>query len=145
MSLSARRDGVTSPDHREQLPTRSQLERRAYRGLSDMRTEFQRTMSEPRRAGRRAAWWPAVVELEEVLDAVTATSIEIGQGAPAPRPEAVAQLTAVLDGVADSVQAGVQPAEVTNLPADEPLRPVTDTVRSVLHVIASPRWAGPRP
>ena len=65
-------DGAVRPDQRERLPTRSQLERRAYRGLSDMRTEFQRTMSEPRPVRRRAvAWWPTVVQLEEVLDAVT--------------------------------------------------------------------------
>ena len=133
-------DAASQADQRERLPTRSQLERQAYRSLSDMRTEFQRTLSEPRAVRRcAAAWWPAVVELEEVLDAVTATAIAISHGVPAPRREAVAQLTAVLDAVADSVQAGVPPAEVTGLPADEPLRPVTDAVRTVLRVIASPR------
>jgi uncharacterized membrane protein YccC len=133
-------DRAGRPDQREQLPNRSQLERRAYRSLSDVRTEFQRTMSEPRPVRRRAAaWWPALVELEEVLDAVTATAIEIDQGAPAPGPEAVAQLTAVLAGVADSVQAGVKPAEVTSLPADARLRPVTLAVATTLRVIAGPR------
>ena len=34
---------------------------------------------------------------------------------------------------------GVPPVEVTSLPTDEPLRPVTDTVRTALRVIASPR------
>lgn len=140
ITAQASPDGAVRPDQREALPTRSQLERQAYRSLSDMRTEFQRTMSEPRPVRHQAiAWWPAVVQLEEVLDAVTATEIDISQGAPAPRPEAVAQLTAVLGAVAGSVQAGVRPVEVTSLPADEALRQVTDAVRTVLRVIASPR------
>jgi uncharacterized membrane protein YccC len=131
-------DGAARPDHRERLPTRSRLQRRAYRALSDMRTEFQRTMSEPRPVSRRAAaWWPALVELEEVADAVTATTIAMAQGAPAPRPEAVAQLTNVLDEVAGAVRAGAPPAGGDSMPSDAALRPVTDAVRSVLDVIAS--------
>jgi hypothetical protein len=131
---------ASRPGEQGQLPTRSQLERRAYRSLSDVRTEFQRTMSEPRLVRRRAAAsWPALVELEEVLDAVTATAIAIDQGAPAPLPEAVAQLTAILGRVADSVQARVPPAEVTSLPADVPLRPVTQAVGTTLRVMAGPR------
>ena len=55
-----------------------------------MRTEFQRTMSEPPPVSRQArAWWPAVAELEEVADAVTALSVAMCRGATAPRQEAV--------------------------------------------------------
>ena len=50
----------------------SLLRRRAFRALSNMRAEFQRTMSEPTAVSRRAsAWWPVLVGLEEVMDAVT--------------------------------------------------------------------------
>jgi uncharacterized membrane protein YccC len=133
-------DGQARHDQRERLPARSRLQRQAYRSLADMRTEFQRTMSEPRPVSRRAVtWWPALVELEEVADTVTATAIAVSQGAPAPRPEAVAQLAAELDKVADAVAAGIPPAGGASLPSDGPLRPVTDAVRGVLDVIARPR------
>ena len=40
----------------------SLLRRRAFRALSNLRTEFQRTMSEPTAVSRRAsAWWPVLV------------------------------------------------------------------------------------
>jgi hypothetical protein len=104
-----------------------------------MRTEFQRTMSEPPPVSRQArAWWPAVAELEEVADAVTALSVAMCRGAPAPRPEAVLQLAAALDAIADAVKAGVMPSGATSLPSDPALRPVTDAVHAVLGVIASP-------
>src|SRR6185437_9500819 len=64
---------------------RSRLRRGTYRALSNLRAEFQRTMSEPAPVSRRAtAWWPAVVALEEVMDVVTASAVAIGQGAPVP-------------------------------------------------------------
>jgi uncharacterized membrane protein YccC len=122
------------------LPTRSRLQRSAYRALSDMRTEFERTMSEPPPASRRAAaWWPALAELEQVADAVTAKSVDMGRGIPPPRPAAVMQLTAALDEVAKTVRTGVAASGAIGLPADQALAPVTDAVRAVLGVIASPR------
>ena len=122
------------------LPARSRLQRNAYRSLSDMRTEFQRTMSEPPPVSRQAtAWWPALAELEEVADAVTASTVAMCRGAPAPRPEAVTELMAAIDTVAEAIKTGVRPSEPATLPSDETLAPVTDAVRSVLGVIASPR------
>ena len=104
---------------------RSLLRRKACRALADLRAEYQRAMSEPRAASRRAsAWWPAVVGLEEVIDAVTATAVHISRGAPAPSADAVHQLTAVLDAVADAIDAGVPPPRAGELPADEALKPV---------------------
>lgn len=126
------------------LPQRSRLRRRAYRSLSDLRTEFERTMSEPPAASRRAtAWYPALVGLEELVDAVTATAVSITHGAPAPSPGAVRQVTAALDAVAGAVQAGVAPP-AAELPSDEALRPVTEAVRSVLSVLARPAQAAGR-
>jgi uncharacterized membrane protein YccC len=47
---------------------RSRLRRKVGRSLSDLRAEYQRTMSEPPAISRRAsAWWPAIVGLEEVM------------------------------------------------------------------------------
>ena len=114
--------------------------RQAYWALSDMRAEFQRCMSEPAAISRTAAaWWPAAVALEEVVDAVTAEAVAIRHGEPAPETGAVHQLTAALDAMADSVKAGTPPRP-TELPSDPPLQPVIDAVRAVLAILArSPR------
>jgi uncharacterized membrane protein YccC len=112
---------------------RSRLRRHAYQSLSDLRTEYQRTMSEPAAISRRAsAWWPAVAGLEELMDAVTTTAVAIGGGAPAPSPAAVRQLTGTLRATADAIASGNAPAGTPDLPDDEALTPVTDAVRSVL-------------
>jgi hypothetical protein len=98
-------------------------------------------MSEPAAVSRRAsAWWPAIVALDEVADAATATGVAIRHGAPAPSPDAVHQLTATLYAVADAIDAGVPP-RASRLPDDEALKPVTDAVRPVLSVLGS----GPQP
>jgi uncharacterized membrane protein YccC len=121
---------------------RSLLRRKASRALADLRAEYQRAMSEPRAVSRRAsAWWPAIVGLEEVIDAVSATAVEISRGAPAPSADAVHQLTAVLDAVADAIDAGVPPPRAGELPADEALKPVIHAARPVLDLLAP----GPQP
>jgi len=128
------------------LPNRIRLRRQARRGLSDLRAEFERTMSEPRAVSRQAtSWWPALVGLDEVMDAVTATAVAIEHGAPAPSPGAVAQLAGALDSVATAVQAGVPPSSPPELPPEEPLQPVTEAVRAVLGVLASPKGWAPEP
>jgi uncharacterized membrane protein YccC len=112
---------------------RSRLRRGAYRSLSNLRAEFQRMMSEPPAVSRRAtAWWPAMVALEEVMDAVTATVVAIGQGAPAPAAASVHALTGTLCAVADSIEAGTPPRLTRPLPADPELEAVTASVRSVV-------------
>jgi hypothetical protein len=120
-----------------QPPWRSRLRRRSSRALSDLRVEYQRTMSEPAAVARRASvLWPAVVALEDLMDAVTAAVVAISRGAPAPAPEAVHQLTGELRAVAEAMTAGlVLPPTSRPLPADEALEPVTAAVRSVLCVL----------
>jgi uncharacterized membrane protein YccC len=120
-----------------QPPWRSRLRRRSSRALSDLRAEYQRTMSEPAAVSRRAsALWPAVVALEDLMDAVTAAVVAIGRGAPAPAPEAVHQLTGELRAIAEAMTAGLAlPPASRALPADEALEPVTAAVRSVLGVL----------
>ena len=114
---------------------RSRLRRQAFRSLSDVRAEFQRSMSEPARISRRAtAWWPAVVGLEELLDAVTTMTVAISQGAPVPDKRAVYQITGTLCAVADAVEADMAP-RIGPLPSDEELKPVTEAARSVLAVL----------
>ena len=115
---------------------RSRLRRGAYQSLSNLRAEFQRTMSEPAAVSRRAtAWWPAVVALEEVMDAVTATVVAIGRGATVPSASSVHALTGMLRAVADAIETSTPPQATGPLPGDPELEPVTAAVRSVLSVL----------
>ena len=115
---------------------RGRLRRQAYQSLSNLRAEFQRTMSEPTSVSRRAtAWWPAVVALEEVMDTVTATVVAIGRGAPVPSAASVHALTGTLRAVADAIETGTPPRLAGPLPADPELEAVTASVRSVLSVL----------
>jgi uncharacterized membrane protein YccC len=131
--------GSSGPRQPATLERRSPLGRRAYRAMSDLSTEFERTMSEPRAVSRRAtAWWPALVGLGDVTEAVTATAVAVSHGAPPPSPDAVRQAAAALRGVAAAVTADVAPP-AAELPSDEALRPVTEATRAFLGVIASPK------
>ncbi|MCL2419612.1 MAG: FUSC family protein, partial [Conexibacteraceae bacterium] len=85
---------------------RARLRRRAYRSLSNLRTEFQRTMSEPAAVSRRAtAWWPAVVALEELMDTLTSATLTMGRDGVVPSAASVAALTDALRSVADAIEA----------------------------------------
>jgi uncharacterized membrane protein YccC len=120
------------------LPARSRMRRSTYRALADLRTEFQRTMSEPPSISRRAtAWWPAVVALERVMDAGTATALAISRGAPAPRAGSVRMLCGALRAVSEAAASGTALAAAPELPDDETLKPVTETVRALLGVLGT--------
>ena len=112
--------------------------------LGDLRAEFQRTMSEPPSISRSAtAWWPAVVGLEQILDAVTAVSLAVSQGAPVP-PSGVRQLCAALHAVSEAAWTATPLPADLELPDDETLKPITEAVRALLGVLASgERLGGP--
>jgi uncharacterized membrane protein YccC len=126
-----------TPDLKGRPAQRSRLRRRSSRALSDLRAEYQRTMSEPSAVSRRASvFWPGVVALEDLMDAVTATAVQISRGAPAPAPAAVRQLTGELRAIAEAMDVGLAlPPTSRKLPADEALEPVTAAVHSVLGVL----------
>ena len=116
---------------------RSRMRRSTYRALADLRAEFQRTMSEPPSISRRAtAWWPAVVALEQVMDAGTATALAVSRGAQV-SPLGVRQLSDALRAVSEAAATGSALAETPELPDDETLRPVTDAVRALLGVLGT--------
>jgi uncharacterized membrane protein YccC len=118
-------------------PARSRMRRSTYRTLADLRAEFQRTMSEPPSISRRAtAWWPAVVALEQVMDAGTATALAVSRGAQV-SPSGVRQLSDALRAVSEAAATGSALAETPALPDDETLRPVTDAVRALLGVLGT--------
>ena len=121
----------------ERSPSRYRLRRRAYRALSDLRAEFQRTMSEPPAVSRRATtWWPAVVGLEEVVDAVTAAAVGADHGVTPPAPEQVRELIARLESVADAERSGTRPPEPASPAPGEHLSPVAEAVRRVQAALA---------
>ena len=123
----------------------SRMRRSTYRALSDVRTEFQRTMSEPPSISRSAtAWWPAVAALEQVMDAATAAALAVQQGAEVPSA-GVRQLCAALREIAEAASTGSALPGPPALPEDEPLKPVTEAVRALLGVLGSDRRLGPEP
>ena len=113
-------------------PDRRLLRRRAYRALSDLRAEFQRTLSEPPAVSRGAtAWWPAVVGLEEVMDAVTAAAVAADRGVTPPSPRSVRELTGALNDVATAVRSRTKPAEPAIEAGGDGLSQVAEAVRRV--------------
>lgn len=116
----------------------SERRRATYRALSDLRTVFQRALSEPRAVSRRVTyWWPAVVDLERVADRVTATAIGIRHGQPPPDPADVRLLADALSEVADAARAGDDPRALP-LPDDEELDRLSAAVRGVRSIFLGP-------
>ncbi len=132
--------GTPGPGTREpggRPPVRSRMRRATYRALADLRTEFQRTMSEPPSISRRAtAWWPAVVGLEQVMDAVTSVALAVSHGAQVP-PAGVRMISAALRAISQAAATGTGVPGLPELPGDETLKPVTEAVRALLGVLGS--------
>ncbi|HEY1705227.1 MAG TPA: FUSC family protein [Trebonia sp.] len=124
-----------APGLGERATPRSRLRRRAFRSLADLRAEFQRAMSEPESVSRRArVWWPAVVGLEELLDAITANYLAVSRGAPAPAAKSVHRIAGTLTAIADAMEAGL-PLVAGKLPDEPELRPLTDAAAGVLSAL----------
>ncbi len=118
---------------------RSRRRRRAYRGLSDLRTAFQQIVVEPSAAGRQAvAWWPAIVSLEQLTDAVTAVAVAVGQEAAEPPEDSeVRKVRAALAELSLAVRTGARPNEV-ELPRGEVLAGVRSQLAGVLDSVTGP-------
>ena len=126
------------------LPKRSQMRRATWRALADLSTEFQRTLSEPPSVSRIAtAWFPALVALERVMEAITSTAVAASRGAAVP-PDGVRQLAAALRAVAESAVSGVPLAAAPSLPDDEVLKTVTLAVQALLGVAGTGEQVGVR-
>ncbi|AOR33172.1 hypothetical protein BFF78_20770 [Streptomyces fodineus] len=120
---------------------RARMRRRLYRDLSDIRTEFQRALTEPPPTGRRAAaWWPLVVAVERIIDATTAARVRVRHGAPPPSPaeitQVVLQLRELSEGVRDAETLAPVRTDLTG-PADSVLEPLRQEVAAA-RSIASP-------
>jgi hypothetical protein len=117
--------------------SRARLRRPTYRALADLRAEFQRTMSEPPAISHRAAaWWPAVIGLEQVMDAITSAGLAASHWPEkAVPPDDVRRLCDALLTVGEAARTGTPLAEVPGLPDDEILKPVSEAVRGLLRVL----------
>jgi uncharacterized membrane protein YccC len=109
--------------------------RKAYRLLSDVRTVFQRALSEPASLRRRTmAWYPAVVALERALDTIAAASVRMQETDEEPSGEALLQLADVLDGFTAALRAGAEPPG-TPLPEEgSAAGEISDAVNDVLEL-----------
>ena len=117
---------------------RSPRRRRTYRALSDLRTVFQQALTEPPPASRlAAAWWPAIVALERVTDAVTATVIHADHGGEVPTEQGAELLARAMDDLAAAAHEGRPPAPVT-YPDEEALAGVAAEVRTARSVFSGP-------
>jgi uncharacterized membrane protein YccC len=107
----------------------------ARRQLAAMRVEFQRALAEPPRLRRAVtAWYPAMVALEWLLEAITAAAVTAA-GEPLP-VGAVTELSTAVRHTAAAARSGT-PARREALPSPPPsLQLVRDAVRSLNDAVA---------
>jgi len=129
--------GGQGPGAAAGVSSRARLRRPTYRALADLRAEFQRTMSEPPSISRRAAaWWPAVIGLEQVMDAITSAGLAASQDqGQAASPDGVRRLGDALRVIEEAARTGMPLAEVPGLPDEEVLKPVSEAIRALLGVL----------
>lgn len=82
------------------------LRRTAYRALSDLRIQLQRSLAEPPPASREAkAWFPAVAAAERLCDRVTTYAQNRRRGGPQPDREAAEAVAVELEALAGLTRA----------------------------------------
>lgn len=103
---------------------RTAQRRKAFRKLSDVRTQLQRTLAEPPALKQRStAWWPMLVQLERTADAITLVSTQVRVGQTAADQEMVRQLAEATEDLAAALREHRKPA-VGRLPYDTGPLPV---------------------
>ncbi|GAA3846270.1 FUSC family protein [Sphaerisporangium flaviroseum] len=113
-------------------PQRALLHRKVFDALADLRTVFQRAVTEPSVVSRRVTTWlPAMTALEHVADATAATVARTDHGARAPSKEAVRAAASSLDDIADGVRAGSPMRHHPELADEETLERVNCAVRGL--------------
>lgn len=122
---------------------RSALRRRTYRELSDLRVHAQQLISEPSQAGRRAAaWWPAIIGLERLTDAVTRVAVDNASGVPAADDAEVRQLVVAITEVADAIRAERAPHD-HDLPRSDHVATVVADVKALYGALRGPDRSPP--
>jgi uncharacterized membrane protein YccC len=117
---------------------RNAVRRRTYRQLTDLRTEFQRTLVEPSVTGRLAtAWYPAIIGLERLTGSITGIAVGLGKGDPAPPDPDVDRIVAALHDVAAAVRAGEAPPDPPDVAAEQ-LATAMAHLRGVVSALRGP-------
>jgi uncharacterized membrane protein YccC len=116
---------------------------RARARLPLLRTEVQRTLSEPGRIRQDVtAWLPAIVDLERLIEAITATAVT-GVGEPTPR-EAIRALATSMRQLAAHVRSNSRVGLSQPVSTPESLQLVKDALRSLQDTLtATPPLGGP--
>lgn len=116
----------------------SNARRRAYRSLSDTRTALQQSLAEPPPISTRAsAWWPAIVALERVTDAIAAVATSVALGGTAPADEAVRPVVAAMVELSAALREGRSPAELS-WPNMDQLAGIVDELQAAQAVFTGP-------
>ncbi|WP_344449699.1 FUSC family protein, partial [Actinocorallia aurantiaca] len=86
-------------------------DRRALRrSLNSIQNGLQQTLSEPPPASRRGtAWWPVLIELDRLVDAVMAASAQVRKGAEPPPQKEVHAVSAELREMGAAIHQGRSP------------------------------------
>lgn len=117
---------------------RSPLRRHTYRRLSDLRTVFQQALAEPPPVSTRAsAWWPAIVALERLTDAVTAAVVRAERGGPSATAEGVDMVIEAMADLPSTVREQRTPRQLP-LPDEEPLAGVVAELNVARSVLTGP-------
>jgi uncharacterized membrane protein YccC len=118
---------------------RRSMRRQAYRRLSDLRTVFQQALAEPPPVSTQAsAWWPAIVALERLTDAVTAVVIRSGLGRGGASKHGSDQVIAFMEELDAAVREQRRPAELP-LPDEKALAGVAGELRTARAILAGSR------
>lgn len=123
----------------EQTPNRPVARRRTYRRLSDLRTVFQQALAEPPPVSTRVTtWWPAIVALEQLTDAVTALVVQTEHGGAHPSREGVDVVLGVMQDLATTARTQQPPRPLPPPPDDDVLHDVVAELQ-VVHGVLSGR------
>ncbi len=108
----------------------------ARRTIGDLSINLQRAMTEPGPVRQQVtAWLPAMIALEQTLEAITAAATTSGQSAPAAD---VHELAAILRHTSTAIRSGTPLQPTAHLPRSRSLVQVSDAVRSLLDALTGP-------
>jgi uncharacterized membrane protein YccC len=117
--------------------------RRAYRAMSDIRSELQSSLAEPPPVSRQAAaWWPLIAQLENTVDDLSDASFLVRHH-PDRRPPAedVRQLLAGFDDLAAALRGHRAPRPIA-APTSPLLRDVAGDLSGARRIATGPLGAG---
>jgi hypothetical protein len=121
--------------------TRALHLRKAYDALADLRTVFQRAVTEPPAiSGRITTWLPAMIALEQLTDAAAATAVRTDHGMPPPSKEVVHAVVTSLEDLAADIREGRTPSKL-ELPEEKTLERVNSALSRLCETVSESRPA----